>query len=129
MKFYGVGAVWGGEDNKILCRFIDGELETDDEKVIKKLLGNGYKNDGGFPTKLVQPIDYKPEIPIIVEPTWIDVEEVLAQDYATKKESLSVETPIVIDGEKVTESVVKQAEKKPVGTSAKTAQVKKVVKK
>ena len=46
MKFYGVGAVWGGEDNKILCRFVDGELETDDEKVIKKLTDNGYKHDG-----------------------------------------------------------------------------------
>lgn len=46
MKFYGTGAVWGGADNKILCRFIDGTLETDDEQVIKKLLESGYKHDG-----------------------------------------------------------------------------------
>ena len=107
MKFYGVGAVWGGEDNKILCRFIDGELETDDEKVIKKLLDNGYKHDG------------KQEKV---------VEEVVAES-ATNEEISAVETPVVVDGEKVAEAVVKQAEKKPVATSAKTAQVKKVVKK
>lgn len=46
MKFYGTGAVWGGEENKILCRFTDGTLETEDDNVIAKLLANGYKHDG-----------------------------------------------------------------------------------
>lgn len=40
MKFYGNGVVWGGD--KRLCKFINGELETEDKTVIDKLFDLGY---------------------------------------------------------------------------------------
>ena len=115
MKFYGVGAVWGGEDNKILCRFVDGELETDDEKVIKKLTNNGYKHDGKQ-DNAVESI----ETPI--------VEEVVSES-ATNEEVSAVDIPEVptISKEEtvgVPISADKVPTKKPVATSAKNAQVK-----
>ena len=88
MKFYGVGAVWGGGDNKILCRFIDGELETDDEKVIKKLTDNGYKHDG----KQEKVID---EVPA----------------DATNEEVSAVKVPISADKVPIKKPVVKSATK------------------
>ncbi len=42
MKFYGHGIVWNPEAQKVLCRFIDGELETDDESICSKLIERGY---------------------------------------------------------------------------------------
>ena len=42
MKFYGSGIVWDGEKNTRLCKFINGEFETDDEEVIKKMEAAGY---------------------------------------------------------------------------------------
>jgi len=107
MKFYGVGAVWGGEDNKILCRFIDGELETDDEKVIKKLLDNGYKHDGKQ-EKVVEEV--VAESATNEEISAVDIPEV---PTISKEETVGV--PISAD---------KVPTKKPVATSAKNAQVK-----
>jgi len=46
MKFYGNGSVWDKERNKALCRFQDGEYETDDERTVNLLIKGGYKHDG-----------------------------------------------------------------------------------
>lgn len=45
MKFFGIGVVWDKENNKALCSFENGELETNDERTIEKLSGLGYKSD------------------------------------------------------------------------------------
>ena len=42
MKFYGSGIVWDGENNTRLCKFVNGEFETDDEEVIRKMEAAGY---------------------------------------------------------------------------------------
>jgi hypothetical protein len=72
MKFYGVGAVWGGESNSVLCKFVNGELETEDPVVIKKLLAGGYRYDGDVPVpvEVVSEVDVEQitEKPITKEP-------------------------------------------------------------
>lgn len=37
MKFFGKGMVWDKDKNKVLCRFVNGEYETQDSIVIDKL--------------------------------------------------------------------------------------------
>lgn len=45
MKFYGSGVVWDKTADRRLCRFKDGEFETDDQRVIKLLKAAGYRSD------------------------------------------------------------------------------------
>jgi len=45
MKFYGNGAVWDKERNRILCRFLSGSLETADTRTIAILQKMGYRHD------------------------------------------------------------------------------------
>jgi len=50
MKFYGTGAIWNPDTNSVLCRFKrtglrQGELETQDNVLIKKLKELGYKHE------------------------------------------------------------------------------------
>jgi len=45
MKFYGKGGVWDKDKGKMLCRFVDGELVTEEKRVIEILKGLGYKSD------------------------------------------------------------------------------------
>jgi hypothetical protein len=45
MKFYGRGVVWDAENNKALCRFVNGEIETSDERVMNKLFKLGYEHN------------------------------------------------------------------------------------
>lgn len=45
MKFYGRGIVWDKENKKALCEFINGELETTDERIIKILSDAGYTKE------------------------------------------------------------------------------------
>jgi hypothetical protein len=45
MKFYGVGAVWDKDNEKVLCVFTNGELDTDDNDIISKLVALGYRHD------------------------------------------------------------------------------------
>ena len=49
MKFYGNGIVWDGTADKPLCRFVGGEYETADRKVIAKLKALGYPYKGREP--------------------------------------------------------------------------------
>ena len=42
MKFYGNGAVWDAGCNRQLCKFINGELETEDEHIKSTLIRLGY---------------------------------------------------------------------------------------
>lgn len=46
MKFYGIGKVWDKEKETVLCEFIDGELETTNQRVIKILKEIGFKFNG-----------------------------------------------------------------------------------
>lgn len=43
MKFKGNGIVWNPEDNKELCKFSKGSLETENPELIEKLKNLGYK--------------------------------------------------------------------------------------
>lgn len=43
MKFKGNGIVWSPEENKALCKFTKGSLETEDPALITKLKTLGYK--------------------------------------------------------------------------------------
>ncbi len=45
MKFYGHGIVWDKANNKSLCAFKDGELETEDERAQNILIELGYACD------------------------------------------------------------------------------------
>ena len=47
MKFYGTGGtiVWDKENDKALCQFVDGELETKDKRIIDLLTKAGYRSD------------------------------------------------------------------------------------
>lgn len=45
IKFYGNGVVWNPSTNNVLCKFKDGEFETDNLNVIKALTEAGYKHD------------------------------------------------------------------------------------
>lgn len=45
MKFYGNGIVWDKQNNKRLCKFVNGEYETDDPRAIKILKFLYYKDD------------------------------------------------------------------------------------
>jgi len=46
MKFKGNGLVWDKERNKPLCKFINGEFETDDMRTIEVLASLNYESDG-----------------------------------------------------------------------------------
>ena len=46
MKFYGNGIVWDKEKNKRLCKFVEGEFETDDNRIVNNLVDLGYKYEG-----------------------------------------------------------------------------------
>jgi hypothetical protein len=59
MRFYGKGYVWDKDSNSILCRFPkganihdEGILETDDERICKKLIELGYRHEGELPKKV-----------------------------------------------------------------------------
>jgi hypothetical protein len=45
MKFYGNGIVWDAIKNKPLCKFINGEYETNDNECIEKLIQAGYEHE------------------------------------------------------------------------------------
>jgi len=59
MKFYGKGGVWDRENSKMLCRFADGCLITEDSRIIKILTGLGYKSDPVPKAKTKAPIKRK----------------------------------------------------------------------
>ena len=114
MKFYGNGVVWNTDTDSALCKFIDGEFETNDEYVIDRLKTKGYGR--------VAEVD---EVPIPMEVTDEPTDEVDAEVVEpTNKESLTVEVP-----EAPIEVPIEAPIAKTVPTSAKTAQVKKAVKK
>ena len=46
MKFFGNGIIWDAENNKNLCKFENGEFETENKRVIHILTEMGYENDG-----------------------------------------------------------------------------------
>lgn len=46
MIFYGNGVVWDKRTNKRLCKFVNGELDTDDARVIEILTSLNYRSDG-----------------------------------------------------------------------------------
>ena len=48
MKFYGKGIVWNKDNDKVLCKFIDGVYETEDSREIS-ILQQNYKYDGELP--------------------------------------------------------------------------------
>ncbi|WP_394557353.1 hypothetical protein [Priestia aryabhattai] len=43
MRFEGNGIVWDPKENKALCRFEDGSIETTDKHIIDGLKKAGYK--------------------------------------------------------------------------------------
>jgi hypothetical protein len=50
MKFYGTGLIWDKDKNNVMCEFKktglrEGELETQDNILIKKLKELGYKEE------------------------------------------------------------------------------------
>ncbi len=61
MIFHGAGAVWDKEKNRILCRFLSGFLETDDEYIIRALVRAGYPYDGPAWT---EPVVERPFVPL-----------------------------------------------------------------
>lgn len=73
MKFYGIGKVWDKEKETILCEFIDGELETKDQRIIKILKEIGFNHD----EEVVEPIkEVLVEAPTRRRTTQISTEEV-----------------------------------------------------
>ena len=42
MKFYGNGIVWDAANNKALCKFMSGELETEDKRMQDILIEKGF---------------------------------------------------------------------------------------
>ena len=102
MKFYGNGIVWNADTDSTLCRFINGEFETTDPIVIDKLITKGYLGH-------LAGVEKSPAVEVPVKEVATEVVE------PTNKESLTVEIPAPIV--------------KTIPTSAKTAHVKKAVKK
>jgi hypothetical protein len=56
LKFFGHGILWDNENNKVLLEFVNGEVETKDEKLIKLLKENGYKHQEEKVTKKVDKV-------------------------------------------------------------------------
>jgi hypothetical protein len=52
MKFKGHGIVWDGENNRPLCAFEKGELETEDKRTVEILKVRGYAFDEEVPKPL-----------------------------------------------------------------------------
>lgn len=42
MKFKGNGIAWDAIKDRVLCKFIDGQFETEDNQLIDDLKKNGY---------------------------------------------------------------------------------------
>jgi hypothetical protein len=59
MKFYGKGIVWDATGNKILCKFVNGEFETNQQQVINKLKSMNFKFDEAEEVKQVVEIKDK----------------------------------------------------------------------
>lgn len=50
MKFYGCGSVWDASKGRVLCRFENnGELETEDEYIIERLIAFEYRHENAEP--------------------------------------------------------------------------------
>jgi len=47
MKFKGSGHVWDSKKNKMLCNFINGEYETDNDYINDRLIELGYETING----------------------------------------------------------------------------------
>lgn len=45
MKFYGNGIVWDVAKNKVLCKFKNGTLETENSYICDRLKELNYKHD------------------------------------------------------------------------------------
>lgn len=45
MKFYGNGIIWDKENNKKLCKFVNGVFETNDKRIIDTLVKSGFEHD------------------------------------------------------------------------------------
>ncbi|OEH86248.1 hypothetical protein BHU72_11990 [Desulfuribacillus stibiiarsenatis] len=46
ITFYGTGLVWDKENNKLLCKFVDGKFETNDQRTANILINAGYEFEG-----------------------------------------------------------------------------------
>ncbi len=44
MKFFGTGVVWDGELNKPLSKFVNGEYETEDLRIVGIMIKLGYRH-------------------------------------------------------------------------------------
>jgi predicted RNase H-like nuclease (RuvC/YqgF family) len=52
MKFFGTGDVWDAQKDKVMCTFVNGVYETEDEREIQKLVEIGFKYEGELQVKL-----------------------------------------------------------------------------
>lgn len=54
MTFYGNGVVWDGKNNRPLCRFEDGKIDTTDDTICQRLTALNYlcalDDDGKAPS-------------------------------------------------------------------------------
>ena len=81
MVFKGNGVVWDAERSRALCRFEHGVLETNDSRVIDKLLELGYETGG----VVIQDVEYT-EVIEDEEEVVEEVEEVVVEDIQNYEE-------------------------------------------
>ena len=89
MKFYGNGNVWDKRNDKQLCEFVDGELETSDAYIINVLIEVGFKHDGEAPVIVDEPTE---DVPAQISLEDVKAPEVPVPVKETKKISASKES-------------------------------------
>ena len=90
MVFKGNGVVWDAEKGKALCRFEHGVLETNDSRVIDKLLELGYETGG----VVIQDVEYR-EVEEAVEEVVEEVEVV--EDIKNYEEMTNKELKAILE--------------------------------
>ena len=55
INFKGHGIVWDAEKNCVLCKFENGEFNTEDARVAERLINAGYEFEGEIVKKAAEP--------------------------------------------------------------------------
>ena len=72
MKFYGAGIVWNGREDKPLCRFQNGEFDTNDKETAEILLDLGFEHTGKKPAAKPKETEQKEVTEAVEEGSEID---------------------------------------------------------
>lgn len=93
MVFKGNGVVWDAEKGRALCRFENGVLETNDSRVIDKLIDLGYETGG----VVIQDVEYREVVEDEEEVVEEEITEEVVEDIKNYEEMTNKELKAILE--------------------------------